>query len=397
VTRHALLGALVTAAVAGLGAAALDGAANGRSPQQPDPLAEPFKGLTTNGTVIQGLFPIRATGVPTAPVRQAADRFLGSLTPEQRGRTAFPVDDIEWRKWNNIHRYARQGVSFQEMTGEQRERAFDMLRAALSAPGLEKSRAVMRLNGHLAELVNNFAEYGEHLYWLTVMGEPSATEPWGWQLDGHHLIINYFVLGDQVVMSPAFMGSEPVTARTGQYAGTTVLKPEETKGLALMTALDPEQRATATILASKTRNHALAQAFRDNLVLDYAGIRATALTEAQRRLLLELIAEYVGNLREGHARVKLDEVRAHLDQTYFAWIGEVGPDAVFYYRVQSPVILIEFDHQSPVALPGPRGVPTREHVHAVVRTPNGNDYGKDLLRQHYERHRGDPGHGHAHR
>ena len=46
----------------------------------------------------------------------------------------------------------------------------------------------------------------------TVMGTPSATEPWGWQFDGHHAVINYFVLGDQVVMSPHFAGSEPVIA-----------------------------------------------------------------------------------------------------------------------------------------------------------------------------------------
>jgi hypothetical protein len=88
---------------------------------------------------------------------------------------------------------------------------------------------------------------------------------------------------------------------------------------------------------------------------------------------------------DGHAAVKLDEVREHLDDTYFLWIGETGEDAVFYYRIQSPVVLVEFDHQGPVALPGERGVPTRAHVHTVVRTPNGNDYGKDLLRQHYAR------------
>jgi hypothetical protein len=58
---------------------------------------------------------------------------------------------------------------------------------------------------------------------------------------------------------------------------------------------------------------------------------------------------------------------------------------VFYYRIHSPVVLIEFDHQSPVALPGPR-VPGKAHIHTVVRTPNGNDYGKDLLRQHYAQH-----------
>jgi hypothetical protein len=49
------------------------------------------------------------------------------------------------------------------------------------------------------------------------------------------------------------------------------------------------------------------------------------------------------------------------------------------------VILIEFDHQRPANLSRPsRGAPTRQHIHSVVRTPNGNDYGKDLLRQHYQ-------------
>jgi hypothetical protein len=350
--------------------------------------------VTADGNVIGGLFPIRATGVSTAPVREAAERFLAGLSPEQRARTTFPVDDPEWRLWNNVHRWTRQGTSFAELTEAQRERAFGLLRAGLSARGFEKSRNIMRLNHHLAELINNFEEYGEGLYWLTVMGEPSATEPWGWQLDGHHLVINYFVLGDQVVMTPTFMGSEPVTAESGRYSGTTVLREEQDRGLAVITALTAEQRAVAVIRPSKTGGNALAQAFRDNLVLDYAGIRATGLTPGQRRLLLDLVAEYVGNLADGHARVRMDEVRAHLDDTYFAWIGEVAEDAVFYYRVHSPVILIEFDHQGPIALPGPRGVPTRRHVHTVVRTPNGNDYGKDLLRQHHEAHRNDPAHGH---
>jgi hypothetical protein len=91
----------------------------------------------------------------------------------------------------------------------------------------------------------------------------------------------------------------------------------------------------------------------------------------------------------------MEEIRAHLDETYFAWKGEVGPTGVFYYRIQSPVVYIEFDHQGPVALDGPRDVATRRHVHTVVRTPNGNDYGKDLLRQHYAIHRDDPAHGHT--
>jgi hypothetical protein len=124
-------------------------------------------------------------------------------------------------------------------------------------------------------------------------------------------------------------------------------------------------------------------------VLDYSGVRATELSDAQRRQLAGLIALYVNNMDQGHARVKMDEVRSHLDQTWFAWIGRTEPDSVFYYRIHSPVVLIEFDHQLPANLrhlaKNP-AVPSPEHIHTVVRTPNGNDYGKDLLRQHYQQH-----------
>jgi hypothetical protein len=246
----------------------------------------------------------------------------------------------------------------------------------------------MRLNHTLGELNdNNFDEYGEGLYWITVMGAPSEKEPWGWQLDGHHLVINYFVLGDQVVMTPTFMGSEPVTASSGKYKGTKVLQDEQSKGLALITALDESQRNKAIIKLAKTGNDSVAEAFKDNVVLDYAGIRAAELTVQQQDLLLDLINEHVRNTRDEHATVRMDELRKHLNDTHFMWIGGTAPDSVFYYRVHSPVILIEFDHQIPIALPYlERGKPTREHIHSVVRTPNGNDYGKDLLRQHYEEH-----------
>ena len=361
--------------------------------QRPDPLTEPFTGVTTNGSVVPGLFPIRSTGVSTAPIRAAAMKFLDGLTDDQRSKTTYPVDDSEWRKWNNVHRYARQGVNFKEMSEEQRSRAYGLLGAALSAKGLEKSRNIMRLNETLAELTKRFDEYGEGLYHLTVMGEPSDTQPWGWQLDGHHLIINYFILRDQVVMTPAFMGSEPIHAESGKYAGTTVLQDEQNKGLALMQALKPEQQKKALIQTDKTANNALAQAFRDNLVLDYAGLQGRELDDRQRGLLVDVIAEYVNNMPPGHAKARMEEVRQHLDDTYFAWIGSYGADAVFYYRIHSPVIIIEFDHQTPVALEGPR-VPGRRHIHSVVRTPNGNDYGKELLRQHYEAHKNDKAHGH---
>ena len=352
-------------------------------------LKDIFIGITTDGQVVPDLFTIRTTGVSTAPVKQAADAFLGTLAPEQRGQTLFPVDDAEWRKWANQHIYIRQGMSFENMNEAQRDAAFAMLESSLSAKGLKLTRDIMRLNGTLAELKeNNYVEYGEWKYWITIMGEPSLTEPWGWQLDGHHLVVNYFVMGDQVVMAPSFWGSEPVIAKSGKFAGTVVLAEEQEQGLQMARTLTPQQRALAVLETSKDGNNILAQAFSDNIVLNYAGVPVSSFSGAQKRQLLDLIRLYAGNVRDGHAEVHMAEVEAHIDDTYFAWIGGIEEGSVYYYRIHSPVILIEFDHQTPVALRHlyTPGVPNREHVHSVIRTPNGNDYGKDLLRQHYLQH-----------
>ena len=217
------------------------------------------------------------------------------------------------------------------------------------------------------------------------MGEPSETEPWGWQIDGHHLVINYFVLGDQVVMSPVFLGSEPVTAVSGKFKGTTILQDEQNVGLKFVQSLNDSQRSQATLSKIKSGNNALAQAYKDNINLDYAGIKASELDESQKEQLLGLVELWVGNMNQAHSRVKMEEVKKHLAETWFAWIGDHKDDSVFYYRVHSPVILIEFDHERGVA-PVRSRTPSRDHIHAVVRTPNGNDYGKDLLRQHFESH-----------
>jgi hypothetical protein len=353
-------------------------------------LKDPFKGITTNGKIETGLFGVRSTGVSTAPVRKATDAFLAGLTAEQRRKTIYKVDDVEWRKWMNQSFYVRAGVGLLEMTAPQRELAFALLQASLSAKGLKQTRDIMRLNETLGELNdNNFDEYGEFQYFITVMGTPSATEPWGWQLDGHHAVINYFVLGDQVVMTPFFAGSEPAIARSGKYKGTSVLQVEQSEGLAMVNALDAAARKKAILKFSKTGNENLTEAWHDNVVLDYAGVPAADLSDALRKRLVNLIALYVDNMDDGHARVKMDEVRSHLDRTWFAWIGGTGPGSVFYYRIHSPVILIEFDHQQPANLKHlskTPDLPNPEHVHTVVRTPNGNDYGKDLLRQHYLQH-----------
>ena len=348
--------------------------------------SQPFKGITTEGSVIPGLFPIRQTGISTQPIREAAEDFLGSLKTEQRDRALFPIATIEWRKWSNIHRtIMRHGIPFFEMSDTQLDRAYSLLKESLSSEGFDTARDIIRLNETVGEMTGRFAEYGDDLYWLSIMGTPSATEPWGWQIDGHHLIINFFVLGDQVVMTPSFLGSEPVHAEGGKYAGTRVFRSEEERGLAMIRALSSEQRNKAVIAQNLPRD-VFTTAFRDNFELRYEGICYDALSGPQHDLLLRVIEVHVGRLRPDHAQIKLAEVKRHLRETYFAWMGGVEQDSVFYYRVHSPVLLVEFDHQAGQAFRQYKD-PYKDHIHIVVRTPNGNDYGKDLLRQHYEQSR----------
>jgi Protein of unknown function (DUF3500) len=345
--------------------------------------AEPFMGISTDGTIIPGLFGIQKTGVSTQSIREAAAAFLGSLNSAQHAKTLFPVDTDQWRKWSNIHpTLMRHGTPLFEMNDTQRNHAFALVRESLSEEGFEEALNIMHLNETVLEMTGRLSEYGEDLYWLSIMGKPSGTEPWGWQWDGHHLNINYFVLGDQVVVTPTFLGAEPVHAASGKYAGLRIFKDDEDRGLALIRALSQAQRAK-TIIAPETAGENFITAFRDNLVLDNAGIRYDELSNPQHDLLLGLVEYHVGRIRSGHAEVKLEEVKRHLNDTYFCWMGGIEEDSVFYYRVQSPVIIVEFDHQRGIAF-REHAKPYRDHIHVIVRTPNGNDYGKDLLRQHYQ-------------
>jgi len=353
-------------------------------------MGQPFRGVTTSDGIIEGLFPVQDTGLSTASLAEAGANFLASLNDIHLSRAQFPIDDPEWRNWSNVDVgiFARHGVSLEEMNDAQKAAAWALLRVSLSTQGLKTTQDIMKTEQTLLELNEESIRYGEEKYYFTVMGIPSATEPWGWQLDGHHLVINYFIQGGQVVMTPTFLGGEPVVAKSGKYAGNTILQDEQNLGLAFMTSLNAEQQRLATISKEKTANAPMAAANEDNMVLDYVGLPGSALSAEQKAKLMELVAQYVGTMRDDQAAVRMDQVELHLNNTYFSWVGAVSTDAVFYYRVHSPVVLIEFDHQNPVGttMINPRGIPSKDHIHTVIRTPNGNDYGKDLLRQHLDSH-----------
>ena len=359
-------------------------------------LTQPLVGISSDGNVRPGLFPLRATGVTTAPILDAAQHFLAALDATQRAKVVLDAEADERRLWFNIHpNFFRHGLMLEDLAAAQREAAMNLMAATLSARGFAQARDVMRLNGLLVEITGRSADFGEWPYFVTLFGMPSADAPWGWQIDGHHLNLNFLVLGDQLVCTPSFMGSEPCSAASGPLAGTAVFVPEARAGLSLVRALDERQSRKAVLRKSilpedlpEELKHLVdgrmaAGAFKDNAVIPYAGVRGNELSDAQRRLLLALVGTYVGWARDGHAAVKMTEVEAHLDETHFAWMGATGDGGPFYYRVQSPVVLIEFDHHPGIVFDNL--TPSHHHIHTIIRTPNGGDYGTDLLRQHHER------------
>jgi len=333
---------------------------------------------------------IKKTGFPTVSIKNAVTAFLESLNAEQKAKCTFPIETDEWRRWHNIENWPRAGIGLEEMNQAQKNQVFTILMESLSARGLKKAKNIMAMEAYLATLVLENKDLGGEKYWFTFFGTPSGTEPWGWQIEGHHLVINYFVLGDQVVMSPVFMGSEPTLIESGDNKGLRTYEIEEKKGLDFYQSLNTKQKKKATLWHKKEFDFNRGEAFRDNEIIATTGLSAKELSKKQQSDLLDLIEEYVSNIRDGHSKIKMEEVKSHLQETHFTWVQGDKIDGPFYYRIHSPVILIEFDHQVPVFLPdknNPNRVPVKTHIHTVVRTPNGNDYGKDLLKEHLELHR----------
>jgi fructose-1,6-bisphosphatase/inositol monophosphatase family enzyme len=366
-------------------------------------LARPVMGVTTDGVLRPVIRSLDEPKVSTGPIRDATLAFLQALTADQRERTSFAIDATEWRLWINVHmNHFRHGLLLEDLAQPVRDLALDILRATLSARGFHQARSIMRINQLLAELTGDFNAFGEWPYFMSIFGSPADGEPWGWQIDGHHLCINTVVFDGRIVMTPTFMGSEPRRVNGGPYGGISLFDPEEALGIDLIRSFDSAQRHRAIIhpsihpddipmhLQNMFDGRMQAGAFHDNLVAPYQGVAGCDMTDAQRRIMLSLAGTYVGWSADGHAAVKMPEVAAHLDETWFSWYGGTDDDSPFYYRLHSPVILIEFDHHPGVGFDNQ--VPTRHHVHTVVRTPNGGDYGADLLRQHHEQF--DHGDGH---
>jgi hypothetical protein len=357
---------------------------------------EPFTGVTSDGVVRPGLYPLTGAQpgeeAPTAAMAAAARKLLETLAPVQAERLSYPVDAHEWQSWANPEFMQHDtGLRLEELAPAARNAVLAVMEASLSPAGYALVRDLMRINGFLGDLVELPELMNEFSYNFALYGEPSETAPWGWQIFGHHVALNCLVAGTQMVVSPVFLGAEPDVIDAGPHKGVKVFKERISLARRLMAALPAPLRDQATLFAGMEdpampdgRLHPgderhLAGCFQDNRVIPYEGIPVSAMPAPARACLDDLVEEFIGYLPDGPRAARRREIQAHYGESWFCWIGgRVDPEA-FYFRLQSPVVVLELDHHTGVFLSN--DAPAPFHMHTVLRTPNGNDYGRELVRQ----------------
>jgi hypothetical protein len=294
---------------------------------------------------------------------RAARDLLETLRPALRTELVQPFADEERTSWSYFPG-RRPGIALKGLEPSERDAVFALLRSVLSAQGMRRTEGVIVLEGVIRR--------DPELYYLTVFGEPSDSKPWSLRFEGHHVSLHFSSATGRLVSStPAFFGAEPANVASGPHAGLRVLGDQEDAALRLMESLDASQRKTA-LVASSAPGDILLRPSRKS-VPDPEGLPASQMTDAQRKLLVDLVAIYTGNLREDQARAQTEKIeKAGVGSIRFAWAGETRRGGVFYYRVQGPTFVLEYDVTQSDA----------DHVHSVYRDLE-NDFGGDSLRRHY--------------
>ncbi|KAJ5368565.1 uncharacterized protein N7496_008325 [Penicillium cataractarum] len=355
-------------------------------------LREPFYGITTDGRRKEGIFKRADEGAPVEEMVAAATELRALLSEQELRIASHDIDSDAWRKWSNpevlIFKY---GLQLQSLESYKIEAILKLVEASLSKTGYYKLKAAMETNHFLGELCNAAPILNRHSYQFSLFGTPSATKPWGFSLNGHHACLNIFILGRQMTISPVFLGAEPNQIDAGPQKGLTLCAEEGAYGLELMNTLPEQLQQRAQIYKEMytddmppgrwnpyDQRH-LGGAFQDNRIIPYEGVKATEMPLTQQGLLLKAVASFIILLPPKAFEARMQQIKSYLHETYFSWIGGFGDDDAFYFRIQSPVIMVEFDHHSGVFLLNK--VPAKYHVHTIIRTPNGNDYGRELLKQ----------------
>ena len=275
------------------------------------------------------------------------------------------------QRWSNLPTrfVSRGGMSLKEMSAAQRKAAMALVAAALSPRGYEKVEQIME-----GDEVNRIKErnnplFGKDLYYISILGKPSEKDPWMFQFGGHHLALNITIAGEQGVLTPTLTGAQPALYTMD---GKTVrpLGQESDKAFALLSALDEKQKKQA-ILSYHLADLVLGPG-QDGKTIEPEGLKASAMNERQRAMLLDVISEWAGIIHESAAAARMAEIKEGLDDTWFAWSGPTtvtpGSNITAYYRIQGPKLVIEY---APQLLGGDPAM----HVHTMYRDPT-NDYGR---------------------
>lgn len=351
----------------------------------------PFRGVTTDGQVRHGLYPLQPEEAPTHSMVEAARALLDTLNKAQQRSLRHPFNSRVWRAWMNPEFYLnRFGLRLDEVNEAVREAVLALMRASLSDRGFTKVREAMWTNAFLGDLTNKPRVFGEFSYNINLFGEPSTIAPWGWALYGHHVAVNVAVVADQMVVSPVFLGAEPNLIDEGPHRGVQLFTEQDRLALELIRDLPIATRNNVVLYADKLdptipegrmvfgdELH-LAGMFQDNRVIPYEGVAAVDFPDRSRTQLMDLAALFVEHLPDGPFRAQLSRMHSHLDETWFCWIGGWGDHDPFYFRIQSPVFLAEYEHHAGIVLTNVK--PAKFHTHTIVRTPNGNDYGAILVK-----------------
>lgn len=300
-----------------------------------------------------------------APATATAAKFKGGMG----GRMTFLGEQYGQAVWSNypVSDVTRSGVQLGSLSAPQRAAAMHLLQVLLSPQGYQKVLAIMGSDQALADGGTNYAS-GKDVYTLGLFGTPSATTPWLVQFGGHHLGLNVLIAGPHGVLTPTLTGAQPAVYQS-QGKTVRVLAQENDKAFALLDALDVTQRKKA-ILTYEVRDLVLGPGH-DGETIVPEGLKGADMTAAQRALLLDLMGEWAGIIQESYQQARLTELKAGLNDTYFAWSGPTthapGRNGTSYYRLQGPKVVIEFSPQ------GVGGDPSM-HVHTIYRDPT-NEYG----------------------
>lgn len=308
-----------------------------------------------------------------ADMAKAAEKFLASLDPVQQAKASFALNSDERRNWHFVPK-ARLGLPLKEMTESQRELARGLLRSGLSQRGYAEATTIMSLELVLFDMEKKNPKRDPELYYFSVFEKPGRTNNWGWRVEGHHVSINFTIAnGEEISTTPFFLGSNPGEVKEGARKGVRVLGNEEDLGRRLVQSLTPEQKKIA-IIATNAPKEIFTSNARQVKPLEPVGLAQAQMSKNQRELLIQLIKEYLFRTRPEIAQADMAEIeRAGVGAITFAWAGGLERGEPHYYRVQGSTFLLEYDNTQNNA----------NHVHTVWRDFR-NDFGEDLLRQHYE-------------